>query len=337
MKRILKGLWLRRLFSGTSKDLLIRCFSLLLAVILWYFVGGENRIDKNVMVPVEVINLPQNLVISNQYKKEIEVSVSGPRTIIADMDKGVVRQVDLSKADPGTLVVNNSFDTISVPRGVTVKRVQPSSIILSLDRLIEKKVPILVRTIGRVESGYYLKSKSTRPRTILITGPETILQKVDKIFTRPVNITGMTQSGKFQAPLELSSQLVDLIGETSITVEFDIRPEGIPTTIENIAVEATLDGEKVPVTPAVVRVVALVPKVLLAERQDPVSLVKVVAHGKSNDKKLQVIVESQQKGDMPIEIVSVTPDMVEVLDGDSVPIRDEVPPLLHRSKQKEKK
>ena len=78
-----------------SKDWLLKFISLSLAVVLWYFVGGEDRVDKNVMIPIEIINLPRDLVISNQFKKEIQVSVSGPRSLILEMtSRAITRQVD---------------------------------------------------------------------------------------------------------------------------------------------------------------------------------------------------------------------------------------------------
>lgn len=63
-----------------AKEWLSCLTSLFLAILLWYNVGGEQTVDTNVMIPVEVINLPRELVISNQFKKEIEVSVNGPRS-----------------------------------------------------------------------------------------------------------------------------------------------------------------------------------------------------------------------------------------------------------------
>ena len=85
-----------------SKEWVLKFTSLCLAVLLWYFVGGEDVVEKNIMVPVEVINLPNDLIISNKYKKQIEVTVRGPRSVILEMDKDQdARQIDLSRATPG--------------------------------------------------------------------------------------------------------------------------------------------------------------------------------------------------------------------------------------------
>lgn len=189
------GMYGKRFLEFVSHDWLLRLTSLLIAVILWYFLGGEDRIDKNIMAPVEIINLPQNLVISNQYKRELEVTLSGPSSALAELSQSrVTRVVDLAAAQPGSMVVNNTRNSIPVPRGVTVQRIQPSSIILSLDKLVHKEFPIQARTHNRVENGFYLKSVHTSPEMISITASQTALQRVDKLYTKPIKLTGRNSS-----------------------------------------------------------------------------------------------------------------------------------------------
>jgi len=162
----------QHLTKAVLKDWMLKFISICLAVVLWYYVGGEDRVDKNVMIPIEIINLPRDLVISSQFKKEIEVTLSGPRSLINELvSRAVTRQVDLSDATAGTMVIENSNQHIPVPRGITVQRVQPASIILSLDKLIHKQFPVAARTVGQLAKGYYLKNLITDPDAITITGP----------------------------------------------------------------------------------------------------------------------------------------------------------------------
>ena len=64
------------------KNWVLKLVSLLFALFLWYFVVGEDKVDMNVTIPVEIVNLPRNLVISNQFKAQLDVTVSGPRGMI---------------------------------------------------------------------------------------------------------------------------------------------------------------------------------------------------------------------------------------------------------------
>ncbi len=299
-----------------SKDWLLKFISLILAIGLWSFVGGEDRVDKNVMIPIEIINLPRDLVISNQFKKEIEVSVSGPRSMILEMNnRAITRQVDLSSATPGTMVIVNDNDQIPVPRGITVQRVQPSSIILSLDKLIQRKFPISARTIGNVADGYYLKELKMDPDVITIAGPQTILSQVEELHTRPINLEGMKQSAQRQVPLELDPAIVEMIGETSVTAEINIGLETAIKTMDKMQVHAVIDGVKRKVKPETVKVTANIPKTLLADNIDPKSLITVAAIQQEGEEQLKVKVIPRFDVEVPIEIISIVPDTVSLVDG----------------------
>lgn len=299
-----------------SKDWLLKFISLILAIGLWSFVGGEDRVDKNVMIPIEIINLPRDLVISNQFKKEIEVSVSGPRSMILEMNnRAITRQVDLSSATPGTMVIVNDNDQIPVPRGITVQRVQPSSIILSLDKLIQKQFPISARTIGNVANGYYLKELKMDPDVITIAGPQTILSQVEELHTRPINLEGMKQSAQRQVPLELDPAIVELIGESSVTAEIMIGMETLTRTMDKMPVHAVIEGVKRKVKPETVKVTANIPKKLLADDIDPKSLITVAAMPQEGDDQLKVKVIPRFDVEVPIEIISIVPDTVSLVDG----------------------
>ncbi len=298
-----------------SKDWLLKFISLVLAIGLWYFVGGEDRVDKNVMIPIEIINLPRDLVISNQFKKEIEVTVSGPRSLILEMsNKAITRQVDLSSATPGTMVIENDNDHIPVPRGITVQRVQPSSIILSLDKLIQKQFPISARTIGKVADGYYVKSLKMDPDVITIAGPFTVLSQFNELYTKAINLDGMKQSIQLQVPLELEPAIVDLIGETSVTAEISIGLETVARTLDDMPVHVVIDGVKRDVKPETVKVTANFPRMLLENKVDPKNLIMVTAIQQKGDEELKVKVVPRADVELPIEILSIIPDTVSLAD-----------------------
>ena len=299
-----------------SKDWVLKVISLVLAVVLWYFVGGEDRVNKNVMIPIEIINLPRDLVISNQFKKEIEVTVSGPRSMIQELSsRAITRQVNLSSATPGTMVIENDNKHIPVPRGITVQRVQPSSIILSLDKLIQKKFPVTAKTVGKVAEGYYLKSLKMDPDVITITGPLTTLSQVDELFTKPINLAGMKQSIQLQIPLVLDPAIVELIGETSVTADLSIGVVTVKKTLDEMEVHAVIDGVKRDVKPKTVQVIANIPKKYLDKYIDPKSLITVTAGEKEKDGSLKVQIYPRAEVELPIEILSIVPDKVFLADG----------------------
>ncbi len=302
----IQGLW--------SKEWVLKFISLCLAAMLWYFVGGEDVVEKNVMVPVEVINMPADLIISNRYKREIEVTVRGPRSLILEMGKDQEPfQIDLSQATPGTKVESVENEKIPVNRGVAVQRVQPASIILSLDKLIEKEFQINPVTTGKVTPGYILEDLRLDPSKISITGPQTVLSQVEVLKTVPININGLFESVQLQIPLELDAVLVDLIGETSITADISINFDTVQKTISDVPVNVLIDGFLQKVDPAKVEVTLNIPKMIIKKKMDFSSLFTVTAVQANGNENLKVQVIPSSELTVPLEIVSIVPDRVKLV------------------------
>lgn len=297
-----------------SKDWLLKLISLCLACLLWYFVGGEDVVEKNVTVAVEVINMPKDLIISNKYKKEIDVTVRGPRSLILEMGKKQNhRQIDLSDALPGTKVEPIENESITVSRGVEVLRVQPSSIILSLDKLIQKEFPINPVTIGNVFPGYVVRNLRLDPDVISITGPQTVLSQVDVLKTTAINIQGLDESAKLQIPLELDPAIVDLIGETSITADITISFDSVEKTISDIPVNVIIDGFIQQVEPARVTVTMRIPKMIIKKKMDFGRLFTITAIPDEESGALKVQVIPSDELTVPLEIVNINPAYVQLV------------------------
>lgn len=301
-----------RFFSFGSTDLFLKIVSLALAIVLWFFVGGEDTIEKTVRVPVEVINLPRDLVISNQFKNEIEVSLSGPRSVVLGLNKQkLTRQVDLSQATPGTMVLENDNEHIVVPRSLTVQRVQPASIILSIDKLIQKQFRVMANTVGNVADGFEVQQIRMNPDYIVITGPETLLRQSDELQSSYISINGLKTSQQMQVPLELAPALVDLIGETSVTADIMIAP--IATTkVVNIPVKSDAMGE---LEPNLISVTAKIPDLLLETGEAPETFLHAKVMEADRTGRMKVVVVPRNNDNLPINILSIIPAYVQQAGG----------------------
>ena len=296
-----------------SKDWFLKVISLCLAVVLWVFIGGEDTIEKTVRVPVEIINLPRDLVISNQYKKEIEVSVTGPRSVILEMDEQKIsRQVDMSAATPGTVVVENDNEHIIVPRSVTVQRVQPASVILSVDKLLQKNYPVVPNTVGSVAPGYEVREIVMKPDFITITGPATVLGQLTELQSRYISINDLEESVQMQIPLNLNPVIVDLIGETSVTANIEVVPITVTETVRDLPVSWLDKGVEVAVVPNTVSVTAKFPQLLLESGIKPEKLLAQSVVRDEETGKLRVMVTVKNNRSIPIEIISIIPAFVSI-------------------------
>lgn len=301
----------KNLQEAWPKDWTLRFISLALAVLLWYFVGGDDTVDKNVQVPVEVINLPRDLVISNQFKREIDVTISGPRSLVLKIEKGdITRQVDLTHAVPGTMVIKNEPHLIPVSRGMKVLRIQPDSIIFSLDKLIQKQLVVKPVTQGELAAHYILQDIVMKPETISLTGPQAVLAQVDVLQTQVIDISGLAQSKQLQVPLDLNPGLIELIGEPSVTADLIIVEETVEKRISGLPIE--LNGYKGlrRISPTTVTVTAILPRSLARENKDLQSLFRASLGEEIEEGQMTVRVVPREDTADPVRIIKVEPLLV---------------------------
>lgn len=251
------------------KDWVLRLLSLLLAIFLWYFVVGEDKVDTSIYIPVEIVNLPRDLVIANQFKKQLEVSVSGPRGLIDSIRRQrITRTVNLAKATPGTMVVRNEPEAISLPRGVNILRIQPTHITLLIDHLIEKTLPVELKLSGRPAEGYEMISAQVEPPIITISGPQATLGAETQLLTEPLDISGLDGNVTKQVPLRLAPAVIDLIGETVVSARVVVKEKTAPREFGAIPLRLSQADKELhyQFTPAAVTVTAKVP---LSQVHDP--------------------------------------------------------------------
>ncbi len=297
------------------KNWVLKLVSLFFALFLWYFVVGEDKVDMNVTLPVEIVNLPRDLIISNQFKKQIEVTISGQRSLIRGMtEQHISRSIDLSKATPGTIVIQNDPDSISLPRGLSILRVQPPTLTLLLDRLIQKELPIKPILVGKVHKDFRLDSVTVDPLTLKISGPQAILDPEENLRTLPIVINGLSESTVKQVSLALKHEISDLIGEPVVAVRLNLSALKKEMKFTDIPIDFEHDKGKQTemiyrLSPPTVSIKAEIPQGMIRKPNGLKSLFQAKIRPETlqpGSLKLKVLVEAPSQ----IKIISVSPDTV---------------------------
>jgi YbbR domain-containing protein len=229
-----------RWFRGQkwAKDWGPKVLALLFAVLMWYFVVGEDKVDMTVYVPIEITNLPQNLIIANQYKKQLEVVVSGPRGLVRTIsNQRISRSIDLAEARPGTQIFQNKPESIKFPRGIIIQRIQPANITLTIDNLLERELPIKAVVTGEPAVGFRVVAITTKPPSISLKAPMEALKVTDYLSTKTVDLTGITASISKQVDLDVIPEIEELVGESVITVNVTVKEKMIPREFVGIPIE----------------------------------------------------------------------------------------------------
>jgi YbbR domain-containing protein len=300
-----------------SRHWLLKLLSLIIGASLWYFVVGEDRVDLIMTIPLELRNLPSHLVIANQYKKEIEVAISGPRRLIQEMrQQHISLPIDLGKVEPGAMAIKTEAESIPLPQGITVQRVQPANITLMVDRLAHKDFVITPVTQGKPASGFILEKLTLQPAQITVTGPQNVLDKEQGLKTAVVNLDGIDRSTTLQVHLDLNDTLLNLIGETVIEANVLLKENMIRKTVRSLPINIRDGGGDIKVTPRTVSVEADIPERIVQNTPELSMLFRASVNIPADKTagEAQVLVHGVNlPGHAPIVILDITPDKVRVL------------------------
>lgn len=154
----------RSIHSYISNNLILKIISLIFAVILWSFVTNSTNPDRTKTlrdVPVVLQGLEtleeKGLTIRDDFEKllpTVTVKVNVKNSDYRMVDKNVVFvSVDVSeivKDGPNSVSVVPSFSNMV---DVSLASIEPQAINITVDKLLEKEVPVTVNKTGALSDG----------------------------------------------------------------------------------------------------------------------------------------------------------------------------------------
>ena len=201
-----------------------KLLAVLLAVIMWYFVVGEERAEVGLTVPLVLINMPRDLIVVNNVTQGIEIRVNGPRSLVRSLSmENLSKSLDLSNTREGAVSFSISSEGIPLPRGVKITRINPTQVTVVLQKLLTRKITVHPRITGKPALGYELESIQTNPDQVDIAGPEEVVEKLEGLFTKPIDIQGLKTDLKQRISLDFRNYQIYLVKEVPLEIEVKIK------------------------------------------------------------------------------------------------------------------
>ena len=207
--------------------------SLFLAVLFWGYTVSEEKSLKDLVVPLEFVNVPKNmLVVGDNLARMVTVEFKGsPEMLRRVREEDVDAKVDVSKLTPGPQVLEIGRENVRLPSSVGFVKVFPKILHFTLDKRVRKTVPLDAKFTGHLPKEYQVLKWSISPPNTQIEGPSTTLQRIHSAPTQPVSLDGRSQN--FQAPV------VPTFSESDISVE-DLGPYTLDVTIGERRAQRTI-------------------------------------------------------------------------------------------------
>lgn len=192
------------MMGWATNDARLKLVSLVLATCTWFFVKGitsDWRLIEG--VPLEV-KARTGLTVLQASASTINVIVRGTREDVRQVSRqDLSAVVDLSQDNRvGPIAVKLTPKLIRHSRRVQVSEIDPPEVTVNVDQMIERELPVHLRTSGELPPGLSIERKLIEPKMIRERGPKTLLNSMTSVSTLPIDVTGRGTS--FRERVELA-------------------------------------------------------------------------------------------------------------------------------------
>jgi YbbR domain-containing protein len=194
--------------------------------------------ETETLIPIDPYKLPEGLTLVGPPLKEIEVRVQGTPSDLEYLLLNKPRyRLDLSGAAVGVESIPIDPDLIKMPEGVKITRVNPAYLTVKVDRWKQKQVPVKVSVSGNPPGSYFINGTLAEPSSVLICGPETIVDLVDEIRTKAIDVNGRSETFKKEIALELAAGVKVCSSSGIILAEIFFAEKDVTRRFTNVPVE----------------------------------------------------------------------------------------------------
>ena len=176
------------MINSISKNYKIKVVVTLLAIFIWFFVKTENNYKYSFEVPIQISNLSQGKIITNDIPKFIKVTFwgKGRELISILLSHKIQYNIDLINVD-NSIVIIPQIKNIRLPGKSNIEVLnilEPDSIYFKIEDLKSELVPIYPDIDINLADGYTIVNGiQMRTDSILIIGPKNYVDSVSYIKT----------------------------------------------------------------------------------------------------------------------------------------------------------
>ncbi len=187
----------KKIVNRLTNNIGLKLFSIVLAVILWLVVVNIDNPQTTITFTSTAAITNESIITDNGKVYEIlddsnsvRFSVTGPRTIVEGMsasDFTIVADMNKIDLDLGLIPVEVTADRYSSKVSISLKT---TNVHVSIESLKTQQFAITATANGTPMEGYALGNVTCDPATVTISGPESVIAKIEKVNAE-INVDGM--------------------------------------------------------------------------------------------------------------------------------------------------
>ena len=181
-------------------------FSLVIAFIIWVVVQDYENPRIRSLVPAEgeppvvvlPLNVPDGLIVEDL--PTVRVLIEARQETINELRAAdFTAEVNAVSVAPGHSI-SLAVEVKTNVKGVRILKVEPEAVVIPVSEEGVREIPILVRTIGELPSGYVLLDEEVQPSLVTVRGLPFLVEGIDRVEAT-ISLSGLRDTVVFDREL----------------------------------------------------------------------------------------------------------------------------------------
>ena len=230
------------LFSKANREFLIFLLFLLLSGIFWLMMTFNETYEKEIVLPVRYVNVPQNAVLTSGESDSIHVNISDKGfnifAFIYSQDSHTI-DVDFTK-----YALSDGIGTVSaidlqhmieqeLPTSAKITSLKTEKLVFYYNNGEKKKVPVRWRGHLRTDPHFFIAKTLIEPDSVTIFASREKLDSIHYIYTRELNYADIHDTLIVTSELQRMQGVKIVPNRVKINIQTDVLTE---ETIDSIPV-----------------------------------------------------------------------------------------------------
>lgn len=194
------------MLSSLARNLRTLLWAFVLGVAVW--IAAVTAADPDELrtyptpVKIQVVGEDPGLVVNGSLPSNVQISLRAPQSVwnqLSGQPNSVRAVLDLSGLKPGQHAVDIQVQVDERP--IRIVSVSPSSVLLTLEPLESRSLPLQSTISGQPAVGYQAGDLTLDPAQVLLAGPQSLVQQVAKVRI-VIDIAGVREGIDQSVPVE---------------------------------------------------------------------------------------------------------------------------------------
>ena len=252
------------LINSVKKNFITKLVFFALSLILWFYINLQKDFETIVNIPINVSNIQKGKTLLYPIPSHVRMKIKskGKALLMSDFNNEIFLEIDASGFSDSVNVrlTTDQFVNISTRELDPVSIYQPLEVIVQFDRLLIKKVPVILKAEYSLQPGYVRTGKFImEPESVIVSGPESKVKNIKSVESIIKSNRELNTDYSEKIDLILNDSTSVKYSHNSVSVFQMIVRKGITTFKIPVTIMNKPDKVNMIIDPAVLDVIVIGP------------------------------------------------------------------------------